>query len=199
MTQQHWYPTKKYPMQKPSSNSEMVRMINGIAVTMCTIAFTGCMLPGGGGYGNMLNPAGVSGMGGTSYLGGAAPGGARTGFVGGGGFFNTAGNRIIPGQGGMSGANASGFAQNVIKLEVGKSTTEDAVALVGAPGMKNKSSGIEIWQYPLFTGGMPGLGMLAFNNSGVLKAIKVSKSSMSGGGLNTEEVYSRGNLNMGSL
>lgn len=159
-------------------------------VAVSAITLTGCMIPGG--YSGMMDAVTGSGMSGTSYIGGSS---IKNGGISGGGFFDGNGNRIRPGSGGMSGANAADFAQNVIKLKIGESTSEDANVLLGAPGMKSKFSGSEIWQYPLYTGGMPGLGVLTFNNSGVLKGIKVMKTSVSGGSVGTEEVYSRGNMN----
>ena len=101
----------------------------------------------------------------------------------------------------INGANASDFAQSVIRLEIGKSTREDATQLLGSPATKNSYSGGEMWMYVLRThnGGIPGCGYIVFNNSGILKGVKVSKYSVGGGSVNSEEVYSRGDFGGGSF
>lgn len=168
---------------------------------MNVIVLSGCMLPGGGGYGSMFNPIAGTGMGGSSYLGAtldnsngttAALKNAKDYWMG---FMSS------PGHGGISGANASEFAQNVIALKVGKSSREDAIQLLGTPATKNSFSGGEMWMYLLRSesGDIPGSGYIVFNSSGIIKAIKISKYLMSGGSVNSEEVYSRGSFNNGSF
>ena len=145
-----------------------------------SIVLTGCLA---------TMPTGMSGLGG----GMPSLGGAR-------GMSNASG--MATGSSGgpkwkspINNPNAKVFSDNLVKLEVDKSTKDDALTLLGNPGIKNPVSGGECWQYPLNTGAMPAIAWLYFKNS-TLVGVEVIKTSfqgpIGGGTVSAEPIYSRG-------
>lgn len=96
---------------------------------------------------------------------------------------------------GMNQSNADDFAHNVIKLKVGQSTKREVEGLLGSPSLKGQNPSGETWNYVLQTGQVPGHATILFNKLGILKAIKVQKIGVSGGSVNMEDVYNRGDFN----
>jgi hypothetical protein len=149
-------------------------------LVLLPLFLVGCIVP---------IPSGMPGMGmpGTAAPGmmGSAPA------MGAGGAMSP--RTMMPGMG-MSNPDAATFANNVIKLRIGSSTPEDAVALLGSPSMKSRMGGnIDSWMYTLNTGGMPAVGYLYFKN-GSLACVQVMKTGMDGGAIAADMIYTRGKV-----
>jgi hypothetical protein len=106
---------------------------------------------------------------------------------------------------GMAGPNSSSmrfpdakqFADNLVKLEVNKSTKQEALALLGPPNMKKTMNNSDFWSYSLRTGGMPAMAGLHFKDD-IFVGVDVTKTSFDGpvgaGSINMDGVYSRGTM-----
>jgi hypothetical protein len=90
----------------------------------------------------------------------------------------------------MNNPNAKKFADAVVKLNIGDSK-EDALQLLGAPGIKSPMGDGEAWQYPLNTGAMPAIGYLYIRGNSVV-GIEVIATTFSGGTISTETKFTKG-------
>jgi hypothetical protein len=157
--------------------------LNSLILTTigCTVGLTGCIttMP-------MGMPGMMPGSLGASSPAGSAPEGSAP--VSGGANWATRGF----GSGGIMGVNAEKFASNVHSLEIGKSTKEDALVLLGNPFSKGSQQDYDIWTYSLSNkGANEGFGYLHFKN-GKIQYIEVVKTGFSGGSISSESIFKKG-------
>lgn len=156
------------PMKNPKLNIQVF-----LAVTP-TLLLAGCVLPIPGAMPSM----GMPGASAPAMMRSPAP---------------LMGGAMMPGLG-MNNPDAGTFANNVIRLRIGSSTREDALALLGNPSMKSRMGGnVDSWLYALNTGGMPAVGYLYFKN-GSLACVQVMKTGMDGGAIAADMIYTRGQV-----
>jgi len=90
--------------------------------------------------------------------------------------------------------NADDFAKKLVTLEVGKTTTDQAISILGKPSMRNNAAGsMEMLMYFMVTKGqaMPVPANLIFRN-GVLVSKNVVKEESKDGTMELNQVYKKG-------
>ena len=97
------------------------------------------------------------------------------------------------GSGGVMGTSAEKFATNVHSLQIGISTPEDVLVLLGTPMMKHKDGQMELLSYSLFSNNVyQGSANFTFTKN-KLQHIAAVKQSI-GAGMNSETIFEKGKM-----